>query len=53
MLALNVTVASAVVFGLLAQFVRQREEALVALRAEQDRAESLLLNILPRSIATG
>ena len=51
MLALNVTVASAVVFGLLAQFVRQREEALVALRAEQDRAESLLLNILPRSIA--
>ena len=38
-------------FGLLAQFVRQREEALAALRIEQDRAESLLLNILPRSIA--
>jgi guanylate cyclase len=51
MIALNVTVAGAVVFGLLAQFVRQREEALAGLRVEQDRAESLLLNILPRSIA--
>jgi guanylate cyclase len=51
MIALNVTVAGAVVFGLLATFVRQREEALVALRIEQGRAESLLLNILPRSIA--
>ncbi len=36
---------------LLAQFVRQREEAVSALRIEQDRAETLLLNILPRSIA--
>ncbi|HET9082807.1 MAG TPA: adenylate/guanylate cyclase domain-containing protein, partial [Candidatus Limnocylindrales bacterium] len=51
MIALNVTVAGAVVFGLLAQFVRQREVALAELRYEQDRAESLLLNILPRSIA--
>jgi adenylate cyclase len=51
MIALNVTVAGAVVFGLLAQFVRQREDALAAMRVEQDRAESLLLNILPRSIA--
>jgi guanylate cyclase len=51
MIALNVTVAGAVVFGLLAQFVRQREEALAELRVEQDRAESLLLNILPPSIA--
>jgi guanylate cyclase len=51
MIALNVTVAGAVVFGLLATFVRQREDALAALRVEQDRAESLLLNILPRSIA--
>ena len=31
--------------------MRQREEALAALRVEQDRAENLLLNILPRSIA--
>ena len=51
MIALNVTVAGAVVFVLLAQFVRQREEALAALQVEQDRAETLLLNILPRSIA--
>jgi guanylate cyclase len=51
MLALNVTVGGAVVFGLLVLFVRQREEAEAALRVEQDRAESLLLNILPHSIA--
>ena len=51
MIALNVTFAGAVVFGLLATFVRQREEALASLRIEQDRAETLLLNILPRSIA--
>jgi adenylate cyclase len=51
MIALNVIVAGAVMFGLLATFVRQREEALAALRVEQDRAENLLLNILPRSIA--
>ena len=51
MIALNVTVAGAVMFGLLATFVRQREQALEALRIEQGRAESLLLNILPRSIA--
>jgi adenylate cyclase len=51
MIALNVTVAGAVVFGLLATFERQREDALAALRVEQDRAENLLLNILPRSIA--
>lgn len=51
MIALNVTVAGSIVFMLLARFVRQREEAIAALRAEQARAESLLLNILPRSIA--
>ncbi len=51
MIALNVTVTGAVVFTVLAIFVRQREEALAALRGEQDRAETLLLNILPRSIA--
>ena len=51
MIALNVTVGGAVVFLLLTQFVRQREEALAALQVEQDRAETLLLNILPRSIA--
>jgi adenylate cyclase len=51
MIALNVSVGGAVVFGLLVQFVRQREEAVASLRVEQDRAETLLLNILPRSIA--
>ncbi len=44
MLALNVIVGGAVVFLLLAVFARQRQDA-------QDRAETLLLNILPRSIA--
>src|SRR3954452_135215 len=51
MVALNVTVAGAIVFLLLVLFVRQREVALADLRVEQDKAESLLLNILPRSIA--
>jgi guanylate cyclase len=44
MLAMNVVVGGAVVFTLLAVFARQRQDA-------QDRAETLLLNILPRSIA--
>ena len=44
MVALNVIVAGAVVITLLAVFAQQRQDA-------QDRAETLLLNILPRSIA--
>jgi len=44
MVALNVVVGGAVVFALLASFAQQRHDA-------QDRAETLLLNILPRSIA--
>jgi guanylate cyclase len=51
MLALNVTVGGTVVFTLLAMFAKQREDALDALRAEHERAEGLLLNILPGSIA--
>ena len=51
MLALNVTVGGTIVFTLLAVFARQRRDALAALREEQGRAEGLLLNILPRSIA--
>ena len=51
MLALNIVVGGTIVFTLLALFAKQRQDALVALRSEQDRAESLLLNILPRSIA--
>jgi adenylate cyclase len=51
MLALNVVVGGTIVFTLLALFAKQRQDALGALRSEQERAESLLLNILPRSIA--
>jgi guanylate cyclase len=51
MLALNIAVGSAIVFTLLAVFAGQRRDALAALRQEQAKAESLLLNILPRSIA--
>ena len=38
-------------FTLLAVFASQRRDALEALRQEQAKAENLLLNILPRSIA--
>jgi adenylate cyclase len=51
MLALNVAVGGTIVFTLLAVFARQRRDAVAALRVEQAKAESLLLNILPRSIA--
>jgi len=51
MLGLNVAVGGTIVFTLLAVFAGQRRNALAALRVEQERAESLLLNILPRSIA--
>jgi guanylate cyclase len=44
MLAANVAVGGTIVFTLLAVFARQRRDA-------QARAENLLLNILPRSIA--
>jgi adenylate cyclase len=51
MLGLNITVGGSMVFTLLALFARQREDALRDLRHEQERAEGLLLNILPGSIA--
>ncbi len=51
MLVLNITVGGTMVFTLLALFARQREEALGALKVEQERAENLLLSILPGSIA--
>src|SRR6185369_8769003 len=51
MLVLNVAVGGTIVFTLLALFAKQRHDALTALRTEQDKAETLLLNILPRSIA--
>jgi adenylate cyclase len=51
MLALNVIGTASVAFTLLASFAHQRNTALAALRAEQEKAEALLLNILPRPIA--
>jgi guanylate cyclase len=51
MLALNIVVGGAIVFTLLAVFASQRGAALAALQVEQAKAESLLLNILPSSIA--
>jgi guanylate cyclase len=51
MLALNITVGGTIVFTLLAVFAGERRDALAALRVEQEKAENLLLNILPRSIA--
>ncbi len=51
MLALNIAVGGTIVFTLLAVFATQRRKAVAALREEQARSESLLLNILPRSIA--
>jgi guanylate cyclase len=51
MLALNIAVGGTMVFTLLALFAKQRKDALTALQVAQDRAENLLLNVLPRSIA--
>src|SRR5688500_7551123 len=51
MLALNIAVGGTIVFTLLAVFARERRDALAALRIEQAKAENLLLNILPSSIA--
>jgi len=51
MLAMNITVGGAIVFTLLAVFANERRAALDALRVEQAKAEDLLLNILPKSIA--
>jgi adenylate cyclase len=51
MLALNVIATGSVAFMLLASFANQRNLALKALRAEQEKSEALLLNILPSSIA--
>ena len=51
MLALNIVGAGAISFTLLASFAKQRNEALAALRVEQERSESLIKNVLPSSIA--
>ncbi|HSL09707.1 MAG TPA: adenylate/guanylate cyclase domain-containing protein [Actinomycetota bacterium] len=51
MLALNVIGAGGVAFTVLASFANQRNEALRALRLEQQRSDALLANVLPASIA--
>jgi adenylate cyclase len=51
MLALNVVGAASIAFMLLAMFAHQRNEALSALRVEQEKSEALLVNVLPSSIA--
>jgi guanylate cyclase len=51
MLALNVVGAASIAFMLLATFGHQRNEALEALRGEQEKSEALLVNVLPGSIA--
>jgi guanylate cyclase len=51
MLALNIVGTASVAFTLLALFAHQRNAALAALRAEQEKSEALLVNILPRPIA--
>ena len=51
MLALNVIGTGAVAFTVLASFATQRNAALTALRAEQERSEALIRNVLPSSIA--
>jgi adenylate cyclase len=48
---LNIGGVSSIVFALLHYFVGQKELAYRLLRSEQDRSESLLLNVLPREIA--
>jgi guanylate cyclase len=47
----NVIVISAFAFGALYYFVTQRDLAFQLLREEQEKAEALLLNILPKDIA--
>ena len=51
MLALNVVGMACLAFTLLAMFASQRNEALTALRAEQQKSELLLRNVLPHTIA--
>ncbi len=51
MLALNVIGTASIAFTLLASFAHQRNAALTALRAEQEKSEALLLRVLPRQIA--
>jgi len=48
---LNVLGVSTTIYLLLRYFIGERERILGALRAEQERSERLLLNVLPQPIA--
>lgn len=48
---LNVSAISAIVFTLLIFFINQKDIAYKLLRAEREKSENLLLNILPKEIA--
>ncbi len=48
---LNVSAVSAIVLVILAYFINQKEKAYDLLAIEQEKAENLLLNILPEEIA--
>lgn len=49
---LNIAMVSAIAFLMLNSFVRQKDRALQMLRVEKSKSEKLLLNVLPRKIAT-
>jgi guanylate cyclase len=48
---LNITTISAILIAILAFFITQKDYAFQLLAIEQDKSESLLLNILPKEIA--
>jgi len=48
---LNLGAVSSIAFVLLSRFIGQKNEALRLLRQEQERSESLLLNVLPKEVA--
>jgi guanylate cyclase len=50
-LILNILAVSTITFVVLVSFLRQKEEILERLKVEEAKAESLLLNILPKDIA--
>lgn len=49
---MNIGVVSTIIFILLSYFVRGKEQAMLLLRKEQEKSEQLLLNVLPKKIAS-
>jgi adenylate cyclase len=48
---MNIAVISAIVYVILNYFIHQKDEAYRLLRIEEEKAQRLLLNVLPRDIA--